>query len=712
MNEPICFSQHFVNKQNVRSLSNILNLKLLKSQNSEVFLQEIVKEELVREISSELKKILLDLQENIKIYSKNDFKDYFSIFRIKDEQHSLFTVNKENICEGCSATLSKIIPKKFFGNNHNTKIFKKCIKTIVYSMKRQHIYFEKMIQKWDFKIFPWNNISTVNSFGILYNILHWIFKVLLSAIITLNFYVTTTKVNNDENLLFFFWKNQWQSFYDKKISDMVSAKVINKFHTNSLGKNLRKRYSLQEKLKLKSMKKDIPKLHLVLKPNNDFRPIVRYKSEILSARDKHKIKEKLYFLRKLTGKPHEKIETIFTTLFFKWLENKKPKLYFIKTDLSNAFGSINKEKLLKILCERHQDLQKSETNMFIKKKHTQHFKEFVAELRKPLLVRCGSTVYEWKAGLVQGYKFSPALSELYYSYMDEIYFSKHTDNNELRLFIRVVDDYLYITDTLQDAQLFLKALSNYSNVNYGKTVINFAHEDINCSNELTFLGYSYNTDNMNVGRANTVFNGQMCYKISFTGSIANLEQFLEARIGQSGIPINGHIFNFHHNSEALIWEHIFITLCLSANKFCTILSLLCDESEMPKYLSVYKKRVAVKLCNTILDKLKKNSPKDFCFTYCINHFRYLSYKALLLCARGTSKCNTLVPYVNIELAKSNCIYGKWRDHARFISKSGQNLEQAVKEVCTKSDLRRIFRKFDVLPYDFQCYDHKRFYMSL
>lgn len=712
MNEPICFAQYFANKQNVRSLGNILNLKLLKGENEEVFLQDILKEDrLVSEISADLKAILLEIQQNIKCCSKEDFKNYFVKF--KDEENNFFTVNKDNVYEACSTALSNIIPKKFFGNNHNGKIFKKCTKIIIYSMKRQHLHFEKFIQKWDFKISPWNNIPEMHSFQILYNILEWIFKVLLSGMIALNFYVTTSKINNDENMLHFFWKNEWQSFYDKKISEMVAAKIINKFHSNCFGKKIRQRYSLQEKLKLKSAKKDIPKLHLVLKPNNNFRPIVRYKPESPSTTEKYRIKEKLYFLKKLTRKPHDRIETQFSTLFLQWLEKGKPKLYFIKTDLSNAFGSINKGRLLKILSERHQELQKTETSVYMKKKHAQHYKEFVAELRRPLLIRAGSTVYEWTEGLVQGYKFSPALSELYYSYMDEIYFSEHMKSDDkLKLFTRVVDDYLYVTDSLEDAHLFLKALTNYRNVNYSKTVVNFPHDHISYSQEITFLGYSYNADSLQVSRANTVFAGQMCYKIVFSAAIANLEKFLENRIGQSGIQINGHLFNFYHNNEELIWKHIFITLCLSANKFCTILSILCDEKEMPKFLSLYKNRVSVKLCNTILATLKKNSPKDFLFVYCINHFRYLSFKALLLCARKTCKCNILVPYINIELAKTNCIYGKWQDHARIISKSGQILVKAVKEVCRNTDFRRIFKKFEVLPYDIQCYNNKLFYQQL
>ncbi|KAF9406968.1 hypothetical protein HW555_012852 [Spodoptera exigua] len=127
------------------------------------------------------------------------------------------------------------------------------------------------------------------------------------------------------------------------------------------------------------------------------------------------------------------------------------------TDLSNAFGCINRDKLAKILSEKHINIQKTEKCMVMKKKIAQQYRDLVTELRKPILICAGSTVYEWKEGLVQGYKYSPALSELYYSYLDEIYFCDHMKlrDNQVKLFIRVVDDYLYITDNLADATSFL-----------------------------------------------------------------------------------------------------------------------------------------------------------------------------------------------------------------------------------------------------------------
>ncbi|KAH9643173.1 hypothetical protein HF086_010625 [Spodoptera exigua] len=484
---------------------------------------------------------------------------------------------------------------------------------------------------------------------------------------------------------------------------------MKKCETYSLGKKLKKNHNLSDRLRLKVAKKSIPKLYLTLKSNNDCRPIVCYKNESVSQTEKYKIKDRLKFLRLLTGKPLLKLESQYKTLHAKWVAANKPKLYFIKTDLSNAFGCINRDKLAKILSEKHINIQKTEKCMVMKKKIAQQYRDLVTELRKPILICAGSTVYEWKEGLVQGYKYSPALSELYYSYLDEIYFCDHMKlrDNQVKLFIRVVDDYLYITDNLADATSFLNALSNYRNVNYEKTIVNFPHENIKQSEDIFFLGYCYNTSTMQVSRADNIFAGQMSYKIAFTSRFSEMHKFIESRIGQSGIPINSHIFNLNYNNEELIWRHIYTTFCLSANKLCTIMAILCNEQEMKKFLWLYKKRVAVKLSNSMIEVLIRNKPADFIFMYCINHFRFLAWKALYLCAKQTPKCTGLVPFINDELTKSNCIFGKWREHARRIDTNGECERKSIREVCRRPDLRKIFRDFDVLPKGFECYHHKR-----
>lgn len=706
METPICLTQNFVNKQNVRSYGNILKTNLMKNEDIKPFLQHILEKSLVSELTPAVTEILFILRNNLRSKSRENFKNYFSSI---PEKEKLSSVNKTAIFSCCWTGLNEIIPKNCFGAASNVKLFKKLIQTVVFSMKRQNIILKQFIQKWDCTVQPWNAFTDDLLPNILHSILIWLIKFILSPMICLNFYVTTCKLDSDENKLHFFWKNQWQSYYDKKVSDMLFSKVLKRFEPYCMGKKVKKIYNLGERLKLKLLHRDIPKLHLILKPNKDCRPIVRYKNDQQTKTEKYKIKEKLNFLKLLTGKSQNRIESQYNKLYHDWSGVKKPRLYFIKTDLSNAFGCINKEKLMKFLCEKHLDFQKTEKNSYIKKKAAQQYKEIVTELRKPLLVRAGNTVYEWTEGLVQGYKYSPALSELYYTCLDEMYLAEHLNEttSQIKIFTRVVDDYLYITDSLEDALLFLQSLSNYRNVNYEKTVVNFEHETIKSSNEITFLGYSYNTHTLEVSRARNVFVGQMCYKMAFSSALANLNRFLENRIGQSGIQINNHLFNFIHNSEELIWKHIFTTFCLSANKFCTILAILCEGDEMKQYILLYKKRVAVKLSNTIIGTLAKCKAANFLFMYCINHFRYLAFKALHLCAKDTPKCSGLVPLINGEIAKSNCLYGKWKDHACRIETSGEIRRAAVKEICKRQELRIIVKSFDRLPDGFQCYNRKK-----
>lgn len=705
MDTCVCVSQYFVSKQNVRSFGNILKCNTLKSETN--FLKHIFGVDfIVEELAKTFVTVLSTIRLNLRNKSKNDFMEYFPKNKANNK---LIPLDKDFIVNNCLKALLDIIPKEFFGNNHNIKIFRSLIHKIVYSMKRQHFVFTSFIDKWDMSISPWNSlIYQGKPRNVLYIILLWIFRNVLSAIICLNFYVTTCKLDYDENKLFYFWKSDWQRFYDRKISDMMFMKIIKKSEPISSGKIIKRR-CLNENLKLKYVKRNIPKLHLVLKPNHEYRPIVRYKSSSLNTSEKYKIKEKLNFLKTLAGATGTRIENDFFTIYQKWLKLDKPKLYFIKTDLSNAFGSIIKEKLINILSEKYLIYHKSEKNINLKKKFTVQFKTIIEELKKPLLVRTGSTVFEWEQGLVQGYKYSPALSDLYYSYLDKIYFKDHLaqSENHVKFFIRVVDDYLYITDSLNDAHMFLNTLSNYKNVNYSKTIVNFPHDFIMFSDQLTFLGYSYNTTSLEVGRAHNIYMGLMCYKIAFSSAIGQITKFLENRIGPSAIQINSHIFNLHYNKEETVWRYIFTTFCLCANKFCTILAILCSEKEMADYLIIYKRKVTVKVSNSIIDCLSRNKPEDYWFVYCINHFHYLSWKALLLCVQKTSKCNGLVPLINIELAKTNCLFGKWREHGSRITSGGENYRRASKQICRRINLRVIMRDFEVLPNGFECYNHKK-----
>ncbi|CAK1541059.1 unnamed protein product [Leptosia nina] len=485
---------------------------------------------------------------------------------------------------------------------------------------------------------------------------------------------------------------------------MIHKNIISKCESYSLGKKSKRKFGREQRASIKLVRNAVPRLHLVLKPRNEVRPIVRYKSGSMKTFEKYKIKERLAFLKTLHGERKDKLESLFSVLHSNWLRREQPKLYFVKADLSNAFGSVKRNLLLSIITKKMAGFQNSDQPLQLKNKFAVHYKELRKELQKPLLVRVGSAIYEWKLGLVQGYVYSPALSEVYYSHFDKLYFSHHlrTSADELKLFVRVVDDYLYITDSVLDAYSFLKALSRYENVNYSKTAANFQYEGIQFTEDVNFLGYTYNTKTLLVNRASNIYTGPICYKIQFTSSIKDINTFLKRRIGRTGVVINPLLFNFR-SGEEIVWRQIFMTLCISANKFCTILSILCNESEMLNYLSLYKQQVAVKLCNAMIDVLLRDKLKDSLFKYCINHFRYLSWKALWLCARKTPKCNNLVPYIESEVSKSNCIFGKWREHASQINSSGECQTKATRIICARPDLRSVMKTFEELPAGFECY---------
>lgn len=697
-----CYSKCFVNKQNIRSYTDIVKYSQLKNENFTKFLYNIYLEKCVVDkvkSSTKLVYIMAMVRNNIRKNCQDDFKSYFV------PRQELIHIDKQEIYCGCNKLLSNIIPQDIIGNNHNDKIFKMIIHSIIYSMKGEYINLSTFTRRWDFNTSPWNQFLENENHQILFCFMEWIIKNVLAAAISLNFYVTTCRIDSDERKLYFFYKSQWQRYYDKSVSNLVITKIISKRIDYCSGKLIRKTFTQSELLNMKKINREIPKLHLILKKNNKFRPIVRYKLE--NHLETNRIKERLMFLRKLSPNNAAKIEEKFTYFHRQWLKDK-PKLYFIKADLTNAFGSINRQLLLKIVGDSFAKLINQESDLNVRKRTVQKYSDLISELKKPMLIRCGSTVYEWKRGLVQGYRYSPPLSEIYYNYLDNLYLTEILvkSKSAVHFFVRVVDDYLFITESINHAHSFLNALSKYKNINYEKTVVNFPHPSIQFSEVISFLGYFYNTFNLQVSRAEYVYSGQICYKIAFSSAVGNLQKFLESRIGQSSISITGHLFNFIYNDEELVWKHVFLTLCLSANKFCTILAILCDQNDMYKYLNLYKKRVTVKLCNTIIRILMQNKGQDFKFYYCINHFRYLSFKALLLCVKYTSKCNHLVPFVKDYLAKSDCIFGKWRPHSSRIDVDGMCQQEAVREICRKVEYKNVVKSFVTLPDMFNCYNKK------
>lgn len=176
----------------------------------------------------------------------------------------------------------------------------------------------------------------------------------------------------------------------------------------------------------------------------------------------------------------------------KFQASTKNRLYYIRCDIQDAFGSIIQEKLYKIIITYCRQLEKRyivlRTYTMSKNRRkiqTVQFlsyylkailnKKAVMNKNKPVLlkmtklmaiinklifkqkVKIDSQVYLIKHGVPQGMRISPILSDIYYQDMINEIFPAYENNGFL---CRYVDDILYITENEHYATEFLKIIRN------------------------------------------------------------------------------------------------------------------------------------------------------------------------------------------------------------------------------------------------------------
>ncbi|PLW52927.1 hypothetical protein PCANC_05728 [Puccinia coronata f. sp. avenae] len=239
-----------------------------------------------------------------------------------------------------------------------------------------------------------------------------------------------------------------------------------------------------------------------------------------------------------------------------------PKLYFVKVDIRACFDSIQQEKMLEVInrlfSEDHYVIQKYAKMISLKtgpQKTFRQFKrqaypsdevpdfdKFVNELSRRLknvlfsdqvqyahvhkqdlmallkehvtqnFVKIGASRYQQKNGIPQGSILSPLLCSLFYADMDRerLAFTKTPDS----ILVRMIDDFIYITPSQDDAKQFLKVMAEGSKeygcfISVEKTLINFKYGGVNqvVGNDFPWCGHLINTKTLEVKAEIARFNG-------------------------------------------------------------------------------------------------------------------------------------------------------------------------------------------------------------
>ncbi|XP_075214426.1 telomerase reverse transcriptase-like isoform X2 [Lycorma delicatula] len=453
---------------------------------------------------------------------------------------SLYPISLSIIRKHLTSILRKVLTKDWFGGQQ-TFVIKQLLFILKYG-KNQVFELRELLMNINVKKIPF--LQNVKHSGLKWNLLakfiKWLLNKYIFAVISDKFYVTETR--GSFNKLQYLKKKDWQ---------FLSYCTINKFRKSGRWRIVTKSILKQQNcLNLRPCQ-----LRFIPKGRFNVRPIVwkTGKDKLLTYTQ--------IFLSQLcllnTGSRKLNNLNELHKLWLSCIKNWKPAslypLYFVKVDISDAYGSIIVKKLLDLLSHvitkamifKTKNSDGITTSKKILKQFTlrkikcfrkncgtvscrylYRFDELPSNIpsnvvivptknvemiqmkhlfnciRREILfkdVRIGSKRFLITKGIAQGDHLSSVLCQMYYDYVDHCFLLKYVNKNE-DLLVRAVDDYFYATPNLDRAKAFLERMEEGFDefgcfINKKKTITNFGE---NSSNLIPYYGLLFDTKSMEI----------------------------------------------------------------------------------------------------------------------------------------------------------------------------------------------------------------------
>ncbi|KAK3592766.1 hypothetical protein CHS0354_003201 [Potamilus streckersoni] len=430
------------------------------------------------------------------------------------------------------SVILRVVPEELFGSSHNKNIFLKNCKRQISAGKFEKVCLGQLVQKMKTSDCKWLNAlcSNFQRLHMLAKLLFWLMGILVFHTLKTFFYITESSVHRHK--LFYYRQSVWHRLHTRAIADLLKTRMLKPI-SEETSKSLIKTCSA---LGVSTMR--------FLPKTRSLRPIVNMGSSQNYLSPKGiSINKQLANLQKILSYLKEEEPNIIgagkmgtDNIYTAWQafadrrkQNGSGKLYFVKTDITNCYDTILEKKLFSIIREI---LEQADCNEYIVRRYGNvyiagnklrrvfnanicrmseykpdfihfarekakkdglhdnifvdkvlHKHESIESLLQLLsshlfnnIIKLGSSYFLQSNGISQGSVLSTLLCNLFYGHMERSHFTFAEDE----LIMRVVDDYLFVTPTEENAKCFLdkmlEGIPEYNCfTNISKVLVNFHH---------------------------------------------------------------------------------------------------------------------------------------------------------------------------------------------------------------------------------------------
>lgn len=399
------------------------------------------------------------------------------------------------------SVLRRVLPKTIWGSEKNSSNFQKLLKKIVTSRRHDKIIAAVSSESFNVNVMKWlkGKDKTKN----LETFINWLMRDLVFVLLRKIFYITED--SHHKNRMSFYRKEVWMEIINLHIRNQVESGSWQKMSSVIFQNNIC-RLELHKSVKGRCVNffdvRAIPKtkdVRLVMSK----RPVTIEK-DIIDARKNDITEKTLLILLTSLWKAHPNISGS-SGFGIRYIHNKYKNFirlqrqqnlnvtnYFVKVDVTQCFDTIPHNKLLEVLRNILSQYQYSRIPVSTKHHRISYSTEEVWENLNALLQNCilrlGGQFYVKMKGIPQGLSLACILCNLFYGHLEQQEFPELLSTSPLRVLMRVLDDFLFVTTSITEALDFLSKLhKGYSDyglvVNPKKTTINFnLPEDINIPN--------------------------------------------------------------------------------------------------------------------------------------------------------------------------------------------------------------------------------------